>query len=93
MLGGSVIAIRMKIPTTFAKTGPFNRYSNMGKVNSDAILKPGAVLKVKKIDFTDLVVMELIETARREQRKVMAYRNVSDRVLRMRITDFSRIRL
>lgn len=40
------------------------------KVRSEDILKPGAVLKVEKIDFNDPEVKKLFDDTKREQKRI-----------------------
>lgn len=56
------------------------------KVKSEDILKPGAVLTVKKIDFNDPAVQAFVEHTKREQRKILRYKIVTRKTLDTVIT-------
>jgi len=43
------------------------------KVSAEQILKPGAVLTVKKIDFADEQIKDFIQQAVREQKRIRSY--------------------
>lgn len=49
---------------------------NAQKIKPSDILKPGAKLKVKKIDFNDPEVKRMWEAVRKEQKKCLARKNV-----------------
>jgi hypothetical protein len=54
----------------------------MAKVTADMILKPGAALTVRKIDFTDPDVAEFVRQAVEQQKAILRHRIVSDKTLR-----------
>jgi hypothetical protein len=56
------------------------------KVKAEDILKPGAVLEVRKIDFNDPEVRAFVEYAKREQRKILRYKIVTRKTLDAVIT-------
>lgn len=49
---------------------------NSRKLKPSDILKPGAKLKVKKIDFNDPEVKRMLKTVREEQKKCLERKNV-----------------
>ncbi len=56
------------------------------KVDSSLILKPGAKLEVKKIDFNDPEVIKFIEHSKRMQRDILRYKIINPEKLRQIIT-------
>jgi hypothetical protein len=56
------------------------------KVRSEDILKPGALLEVKEIDFTDPDVIKFVKDSKARQRQILRMRIVSSEKLRQIIT-------
>jgi hypothetical protein len=53
----------------------------MGKVTAEMILKPRAVLEVKKIDFNDPEIKALVAETRRQQKAILRYKIVTRKAL------------
>lgn len=53
----------------------------MAKIESSQILKPGAVLEVKKIDFNDPKVKAFVAEAKRQQKMILQMGIVSRKKL------------
>lgn len=56
------------------------------KVKAEEILKPGAVLEVRKIDFNDPEVRSFVDQTKCEQRKILRYKIVTRKTLDAVIT-------
>lgn len=48
--------------------------SRLTKLTMEDILKPGAVLEVKKIDFNDPAVQEIVRNCKKEQARILKYK-------------------
>ena len=56
------------------------------KVRAEDILKPGAVLEVKKIDFNGPDVKAFVAETKRLQKEILKHRIVTNETLRRQIT-------
>ena len=55
----------------------------MAKINASQILRKGAELKVREIDFSNKEVKQFIEQARKQQKEVLRYGVVNPKKLEL----------
>jgi len=55
----------------------------MAKINASQILRKGAELKVREIDFSNKEVKQFIEQARKQQKEVLRYGFVNPKKLEL----------
>lgn len=56
------------------------------KIKEEDILKPGVVLEVKEIDFTDPKVKKFVEHSLRKQKEILQYGKYNPEAMRKVIT-------